>query len=446
MRALLVGLAVAWAALAAEEFRAGVARVDITPATPVWMSGYAQRNKPSEGVDTPLMAKALALQDKKGMRVVIVTTDLLGLPRAITDPVAARAEKEYGLRRAQILFNSSHTHAGPVLRTNTQAMYELPDAEWKRLADYHVKLGDDLFAVIGAALGKMEPASLHFGQGTAGFAVNRREFTRKGVIIGVNRDGATDHSVPVIDVRNAKGEHLAILFGYACHNTTLGGNHYRLNADYAGHAQMLLEKQFASATALFLLLCAGDQNPDPRGTVDHVAKHGSALAASVAKVLEAGGDLMRSPIRAAYQVTDLAFAVHTREQYEEEAKSPDVYKQRRAKAMLAAYATGKPPRSTPYPVQAIRFAPGITLLALGGEVVVDYALRVKREFTHDRMIVAGYSNDVMCYIPTLKVLREGGYEADFSMVYYGTPGKFSEDVEAAVFQSIGSVLRRTGAK
>ena len=114
--------------------------------------------------------------------------------------------------------------------------------------------------------------------------------------------------------------------------------------------------------------------------------------------------------------------------------------------MLALYDQRRPLRSTPYPVQAIRFGNKLTILALGGEVVVDYALRAKKEYPKERLVVAGYSNDVMCYIPSRRVLKEGGYEAETSMIYYGMPGRFTEDVEEIVFRTIGQALRRVGVK
>jgi hypothetical protein len=114
--------------------------------------------------------------------------------------------------------------------------------------------------------------------------------------------------------------------------------------------------------------------------------------------------------------------------------------------MLAAYDKRRPIRQTPYPVQVIRLGNDLTLLALGGEVVVDYALRSKREFPGENLVVIGYANDVMCYIPTARVLKEGGYEADFSMIYYGQPGPFAENVEETVFKGIHQVMKKVGAK
>jgi len=442
---LLVCMLAASPLAAKPEFRAGTARVDITPDGPIWMSGYANRDHPSEGVLASLYAKALALDDGKGTRVVILTTDLIGLPRTITDAVSARAMKQYGLERSGILFNSSHTHTGPVVRENLSTMYDLSAQEDARLKEYAEKLTGKLFTVLGAALGNLAPAQLEFGQSRAGFAINRREFTPDGVKLGLAPKGPVDHSVPVLAVRGQDGKFKAVLFGYACHNTTLA--HYMISADYAGYAQAAVEKAHPGAQAMFLLLCGGDQNPNPRRTDALAEQHGQALAASVEQVLAlARREPVRAPIKAAYQVTTLRFAVHTREQFEKEAKDANVFKARRAKQMLAQYAERRERRSTPYPVQAIRFHKDLTILALGGEVVVDYALRAKKENPNERLVVAGYSNDVMCYIPSLRVLKEGGYEANDSMVYYGMPGPFAEDVEETIFQAIRGVLKRVGVK
>ncbi len=419
------------------EFDAGAARVDITPEGSVWMSGYASRTKASEGVLTPIHAKALALRDNKGYRVVIVTTDLVGLPRTITDEVSARLEKEHGLRRAQVVFNASHTHTGPVVWPNLTTMYFISEQEKSVLHAYARTLTGKLFSVAAAALGDLEPATISFGQGTADFAMNRRQ----------KEKGPVDHSVPVFDIRTAAGKRKAILFGYACHNTTLTGEHYKISGDYAGYAQTAIEAKYPGAIALFLMLSGADQNPTPRGAVENATAHGDALAAAVAAVIgnQARMLVLRSPMKSAYQNIDLAFAPHTRDQFEAEANNENRYMASRAREMLAAYDAGHPVRTTLYPVQAIRFAPDVTLIALGGEVVVDYARRFKDTFS-DRLVVAGYSNDVMCYIPSLRILREGGYEGDTSMIYYGQPGKFTEDVESDIFDSVRKILKRVGGK
>ncbi|MBI3696299.1 MAG: hypothetical protein HY238_15865, partial [Acidobacteria bacterium] len=233
-------------------------------------------------------------------------------------------------------------------------------------------------------------------------------------------------------------------FGYACHNTTLGGDFYKVAGDYAGFAQLAVEKAHPGATALFVMLCGADQNPNPRGKLEMAEQHGAALAAEVGRVLAGRLERVRGNLRAVFQTVDLNFAPHSRETFEARLSESNPWRVRHAKAMLRAYDERRPIRNYPYPVQAVAFGRDFTLLALGGEVVVDYALRVKKEYGAKKILVAGYSNDVMSYIPSLRVLKEGGYEAADSMIYYGQPGPYDEEVEDRIFTTIRQVMKRAG--
>lgn len=432
--------------LLAADYKAGFGRMDITPARPIYLSGYAARKKPSEGVLQKIWAKALAIEDNKGNRVVIVTTDLIGLPRPLADQIGAEVEKRYRLRRNQLLLNSSHTHSGPVVRDNLMTMFDLTADQRRAITDYTQTLAKQIADVVGAALGNMQVARLDLGHGTGSFAVNRRVLTPTGVKGGVNPAGPVDQDVPVLRVAGVNGQLLGVLFGYACHNTTLGGDFFKVNGDYAGFAQASFEAAHPNATAMFMLLCGADANPNPRGTVALAEQHGASLAKEVTRVLAGKLTPVTGQLRSAFQTAELAFAPHTRETFEAESKDSNWFKQQRAAEMLAAYDRRAPVRAIPYPVQGIRLGKSLTLVALGGEVVVDYNLRLKREFPGEELIVAGYSNDVMCYIPSLRVLKEGGYEANDSMIYYGQPGPFAEDVEDRVMQMIYKVMDRIGRK
>jgi hypothetical protein len=442
-RILFAGLSLGLILVSAKGYEAGVARVEITPQTSIWMSGYGNRNKPSTGVTHALWAKALAIRDEKNQGVVIVTTDLIGLPRVMTDTVSARVEQQFHVPRSRLLFNSSHTHTGPYVRANLITMFDLPEEERQKIKDYAQQLTEHLVTVIGAALGQMEPVDLSFANGTASFAINRREWKNGRVIIGVNPQGPVDQRVPVLRVVSKRtGRAKAILTGYACHNTTLTGDFYELSGDYSGFAQIELEKANPGAVAMFLMLCGGDANPNPRSTMALAQQHGQELAQSVQKVLSGSMTPVTGPVRAAYEQTRLNFAPHTRDDFTAELKHRNAANVRRAQYMLEKYDAGEPVRQTPYPVQAVRFGTSLTFLALGGEVVVDYANRARQEFPKENLVVVGYSNDVMCYIPSKRVLQEGGYEAVDSMVYYGQPGPFTDDVEESVFAAIRRVMQR----
>jgi neutral ceramidase len=433
-------------ALHAADFRAGLATTKITPPLPFWLSGYAARTNPATSVRTDLHAKALALSDDQGGRVVIVTTDLIGLPAEVSDEVARRAIKTHSLHRGQILFNSSHTHSGPVVWPNLRVMFDFDAAERERAIQYRRRLTDDLTAVIATAFSNLAPARLAFGAGSAGFAINRRQPVTEGFRIGTNAAGPMDHSVPVLRVTTPEGALRAVLFGYACHNTTVGGNLYRVDGDYAGAAQRNLEKAHPGATALFLILCGADQNPHPRGTYELLEEHGAELAGAVERVLAGELKPVRPPLRAVYQAISLDFVPRTRESFQAEAQDKNKFKVRRAELMLEALDRGETLRSLTYPVQALRFSDDLTLLALGGEVVVDYALRARREVPRENLVVAGWCNQVDCYIPSVRILREGGYEPVDSMIYYAQPGPLAESVEENIFKTLRGLLNGLGAK
>lgn len=444
MHGMLIALLAAGALSAPGEFKAGVARKNITPTESVWMSGYAARNKPSESVTHDLWLKALALEDAGGRRAVIVAADLIGLPREVCEEAAARVKRKYGLERGRIAFNASHTHSGPIVVSNLDSLFAGDENDRRRLVEYKGRLIEALADVVGESLADLSPAALAVGHGTAGFAVNRRQPTEKGVAIGVNPQGPVDHDVPVIKVASPDGRLRAVVFGYACHNTTLSG--YEINGDYAGFAQIELEKALPGTTAMFVELCGGDQNPNPRRSMELAERHGKEIAGAVRGVLSGEMKPVAPAIRAAYEEVKLDLVRQDRAVFEQEAKSDDRFRRSRAETVLKSLDAGRDVWSVAVPVQVIRLGDNLALTALGGEVVVDYALRLKRDFPRLDLIVAGYTNDVPCYIPTRCILREGGYEAVDSMIYYQIAGPFAETVEETLLAACRRLIEKTDEK
>jgi neutral ceramidase len=426
------------------EFRAGVARVKITPSLPAWLAGYAARSQPAETVSLDLWAKALAIDDGAGERFVLVTADLLGFTREITDEIAARVQKKHGLARRQVLFNSSHTHSGPLVWPRLTVAAVSGDQIEQQTRAYAENLTAKIENLIGESLAAMQPATAEFTLGSAAFAINRRVEPLARLRPGETFAAPTDHTVPVLRINSRDGRVLAIVFGYACHNTTLTGQFLEVSGDYAGWAQAALERRYPGATALFVELCGADQNPNPRSRRELAEQHGEALAAGVAAALDGKPRRTEGRLRSAYEQIELRFQSHTRDVYQAEAKSTDPFLAKRGRLMLEAFDANKPVRSTPYPVQAFRIGDGPAWVALGGEVVVDYQLQLKREYGNDRVVVAGYSNAVMGYIPSRRIQREGGYEAGDSMVYFLQPGWFTEEVEDLVLGGARRMLKEVG--
>ena len=326
-------------------------------------------------------------------------------------------------------------------------MFDLTSAERLVIHNYTEKLKDQMVDVATRAIAALKPAHVALGHGKAGFAINRRVRDKTGAYaIGTNPLGPVDHDVPVLRITTQDGKLLGALFGYTCHNTTMGGDIYEAHGDYAGFAQAAFEHEHPGAIAMFFLQCGGDQNPNPRGKFEQAEQYGKELSAAASSVITGKMLELKGPLRASLRMGELNFKLHTRETFEEELKDKLPAKVRRAQSMLSLYDQRQPMRSTPYPVQAIRFGHQWTLVALGGEVVIDYQLRIKKEFAGEDTTIAGYSNDVMCYIPSLRVLKEGGYEADSSMIYYGKPGPFAESVEDSVMATVYKVMGDVGRK
>lgn len=426
----------------AETWQAGVAEVVITPEKLMWMSGYGARDHRAGGKLHDLYCKTLVIEADGGSRLVLVTLDLVGIDRGIMQNVCRRAEKELGIARKQIALNCSHTHCGPAAGTTLAAMFTFGDDDKKLVYEYTAQLENKIVECIGRALQDTAPARVSWGNGSCSFAVNRRNNKEAEVpalrAAGTPLKGPSDHDVPVLAVHDATGQLKAITFGYACHATVL--SFYQWCGDYPGFAFRELQKRHPGAVALFWAGCGADQNPLPRRTVELAEKYGVQLADSVDAVLAGGAmQTLTGPIDAAYDEVTLDFqSVPTQAECEAAAKSRNPSEAGRAKMFLAELDAGRPiAASYPYPIQSWKLgAAGPRWVLLGGEVVVDYVLRLKQELGPTNTWVAGYTNDVMAYIPSRRVLTEGGYEGATSMLPYGRPSPWAPELEEKIVRQV----------
>ncbi len=438
------------AAQAQGTWKAGVATVVTTPEYSMWMAGYAARNKPSEGKVHDLNAKALALEDAAGTGFVIVTVDLIGFPRDFRDAVEKEVGTRYGLRPEALLLNASHTHSGPEIRAwrATQAWDLAPEQIelGKKYADgLQVKIVD----LVGRALQDLAPTQLSYVHGRAGVAMNRRSLTDRGYTISPNADGPVDHDVPVLVVTTPDGKKMrAILFGYACHNTTL--DFYQFCGDYAGFAQEYIEETHPGTVALFMIGCGADQNPTPRRTLEWAKQHGRAVANGVEQALASKPRPVRGPLKLALGEATLELSAQPSvEELKKEASSTNKYQSRHAQELLKDLEAGRTRSTYPYLVQVAKFGDDLTMVGLAGEVVVDYSLRLKKELAGSApgqgpaIWVAGYCNEVFGYVPSQRVLQEGGYEARDSILYYDiTVTPFAPSVERLIVEKVHELVRQ----
>ncbi|HRI86920.1 MAG TPA: neutral/alkaline non-lysosomal ceramidase N-terminal domain-containing protein [Candidatus Hydrogenedentes bacterium] len=436
------------------DWKAGCARENITPEKPVVLLGYGDRTRAFDSVAEQIFVKALALEDETGHRAVIVTADLVGFQAAVTtNLVCTRLEQDTGLKREQFLFNASHSHTGPlvsldpVLEANAVAHAPLSETDRANTIAYTESLHEKVVAVVKAALDALQPAAIAFGEGRVDFPMNRRLLADGKVIMTDNPEGVTDRSVPVIKVVDADKKTMALLFGCACHNTSLTGADNVIAGDYAGVAQFQLEAAHPGALAMFMSGCGGNANPSPRGGMVHAKQHGKTLADEVTRV--ASGDLspVQGPLKTKYAIVDLPLqqlALETLEVMSEYSSSEALMARhmlsvvRRGETLLTHY-------SAPFAVW--QFGNSLALIALPGEPMAEYAHALKKLNSDVRTWVAGYSNDCFGYLPTAQVVREGGHEAIgvTQWVWVNAlrrqAGFFTEDVERVVVENVQILMK-----
>jgi hypothetical protein len=199
---------------------------------------------------------------------------------------------------------------------------------------------------------------------------------------------------------------------------------------------------------MFVEDCGADANPMPRRTVELAEHYGKIVAAAVDQVVHGKMKPVNGPLTAAFESVDLPFQkAPSREELEARTHSKNALEERHARLMLQILdRDGKLPDHHTYPIQVWKFGNDMTFIALGGEVVVDYSLLFKHQYGFDKLWVAGYSNDVFAYIPSVRVLREGGYEGGGAMIAYGQPAPFTPDVEQIIVKGVDTLMTQVGSK
>jgi hypothetical protein len=480
----LVILVSTWAgAVAGEEmgWKAGTARAKITPDEPLWMAGYAARDRPAEGTLHDIWIKVLALEDAEGRRAVVITSDVCGFSKISWETICDALKGRFGLDRSRVMLTCSHTHTGPALRECLRDYYPMSDEQRARNNRYTLELEETIAQKVGEALGKMTPAALFAAQGTTDFAVNRRNNRESEVPDlrerGVALKGPVDHDVPVLVVRTPEGALRAAVFSYACHTTTLSLNQW--SGDYAGFAQIALEKNHPGMQAMFHVGCGADQNPMPRRKVEFCQKYGEMLAAAVEEVLGTGRGITSPPrkgtvpdqpsvgarlrenrdsprtaaaplsgtpgrpiaptLQTVFEFVDLDFErVMTAEDLEGYAAKGGLYG-RWARRMLKRLEEGETfATSYPYAVQVWKLGDQVWI-SLGGEVVVDYAIKFKAKYG-PRTWVNGFAHDLTAYIPSRRVWEEGGYEGG-ALGEYGLPAmRWAPDLEDRITACVAKLV------
>jgi neutral ceramidase len=423
----------------------GIAVRDISPELPISLAGYAGRKHPADKQDAPLQVQALALKNASGERFVFVALDNCEVSPAFIRPVLQQVDDQYQLPRGAVAVISSHTHSAPVLEDTLSDMTQPTPAEQTQIVKYSRLLRAKLVEVIGAALADCQPATLEQGLGHASFAMNRRVYQGDKVVFGDNLDGPVDWDVPVLRIKGTNGAVRAVLFGYACHGTSVrtGDDWYVVSGEYMAYARQHIEQHQPGAAAMYLTGMGADSDPAPRGRLLDAKRHGLELAGAVMGVLDRPMRPVRGAFKFAYEEVALPLAAPPgRPQLEQDTRSDDPHVKLRAEAYLKLLSAGQPlPDSVRLPVAVVRLGDDLTFVLMAGEVVVDYSHRLKRLLVEDHPWMIGYAYEVPCYIPSARLIKEGGYETESSLIYYGYYGPFRGEIEALLVNRVEALVK-----
>jgi putative membrane-bound dehydrogenase-like protein len=452
------------AADAADIYQVGLAQVDITPSYSIRLNGFGFRRTESEGVYQRIWARAMAIEDESKEPALLITVDVLGIPDDIRLEIAKRLEMKAKLKPERLAITATHTHTAPMLKGANVTIFgtPIPKEHLDNIDKYTIEFIDKLEKVGLDALAKREPAKLSYAIGTAKFAKNRR-----------TAGGPVDHDLPVLFVHSADGKKLrAIYTSYACHCVTLSFN--KIDGDWAGFAAEAIEREFPGAMPLVSVGCGADQNPTSNVTgdkIDVAQLQGREVATEVKRLAGNFRTSVTGKLVTQWKQIELPLADHpTRAQWEEKAKRNDAIGHHARVTLEKLDRKEALPTRVDYPIQtwsfgepgasAIKGEPGasatgapasatgapasaLAIVFLPGEVVVDYSLRLKKELDGQRLWMNAYANGAPCYIPSERILKEGGYEGGGAMIYYDLPGPFKPGLEEPIVAVVKEQLRKS---
>jgi hypothetical protein len=364
------------------------------------------------------MATALAIgADQGDGPAVLLAVDCGAVPTDVRAEVLRRVGGKFPVKPERFKLANSHNHTG----ANIKGMASMPPQDRGPLKRYAAELTDALEKVVLEALSSRSPGRLAWTKGTVGFAANRRVLTDgKWTGFGAVPDAPVDHTLSLLRVTGPQGDLRAVVVNYACHNTTLRGNTMQIHGDWAGCAQEFIEADHPGAKALVTIGCGADADPCPHGTIELCRQHGRAMADEVNRLVATEF----IPVDGNVKARSTSFDVAPLES-------------------AAEAAADGPAEPFTYSVTTWVFGDDLAMIFLEDEIVVDYALRIKREFDASRLWINAYSNDVSCYIVSKRLIGEGGYEPRSSASAKLTGGKpelLQPAMEDRILQAVHALM------
>ncbi|MFK7695138.1 neutral/alkaline non-lysosomal ceramidase N-terminal domain-containing protein [Paenibacillus sp. HJGM_3] len=418
-----------------------LSKADITPQTPVWMAGFGDRTHESEGIHDPIFAKAVLLQANKTL--LILTLDLSGGDRSFIVGIKTILEETFGLKHDEVLINFSHTHHAVAARGETHGER---DPMYRSAIDYRF-IRDTIVRLVTECCSNLEEGQLLLGRGTSIFGVSRRKLTDKGVLWKPTYNTPIDHDLFVFQLLNAAGERKGIIYSYGCHPTSMSSDNYLISNDFPGRTNSYLEETYPGTMAVFLQGCAGEIKPLKCSvgddfiscTFEQMEEAGVDLAKDIVRVLE---KQPFTPVQGVFKsilVEASLFMEHTPiEFFEAIVNNPQIGEVRRrgAQRKIKLFQEGLAKDRTSIYICIWHLDEDTRLIAMEGEISTEYSMLLKQLFPGGKTIVLGYSNGVTFYVPTRKMIGEGGYEVDYLHIGGPYTGIFLPEIEDIIVGQI----------
>jgi neutral ceramidase len=414
-----------------EVIKYSVAKVNITPDYPVYQDGYGSRTGKSDGKYNDLYIKSLCLEHG-GEKILFIACDTCIIKEAHVLDVKSRIETLYRIKPDHVLIGYTHTHSGPALY---KWLKHGDDPEYTRF------FFDKMLEAVASVVDCREEGTLRYGQGETYIGVNRRRVNRNNHIdLAPNIDGETDRVLSSVSVHDSQGSPKVIASSCACHPIAV--NDDRLSSDFPGVACSELERTYPGAVAMFFQGCCGDINPIAYDGFDSAVMLGKVYANDVRNVLEHMSKPFSPSFSGCSVVLRVPLSCFESERFKEIAASDDVFFKQYGNQLLKSIEEGTAPREIPVDIACIALSQDLKIVALAGEAVCGYANWLRQNCPESRLMILGYANGYCGYIPTARILAEGGYEADVSYEWIGLPGRYSSHADGLIKQCMLALCRR----
>lgn len=386
---------------------AGASKVNITPTTPIQMSGYGNRDEPFKGVHDSLYVTATVFSDGSE-KSVIITADLIGFSHDFCEETITKIESEVGIKKDFILLSANHNHGGPVNKTYGKDVSQ--DIE-----KYVLSVQQKIITAVKKANNQLQPAMIGMGVGSCKMNINRRaRFADGNVWLGRNPDGPCDHDVAVIRVDDMNRNPIAMHVNWPCHGTASGQENYQITGDWPGLAARFVEKEFGQEVIVPVTAGASaDINPiyGPNDNFREIETIGMMVGEEVLRVAITIQTFPNGSIEAA-KMTAMA---NGKKPFESRAPNQKLESGDKVPINLSALKIGN-----------------ILFAGISGELMTEIGMRIKEESPFKNTVVITHCDGASGYLCTNQAYPEGGYEAMVSRVMPGTEYLISDNLKKMI--------------